>query len=226
MFQQMFAEMNDMLSDIAARYAGAGDSERRELMEKYRMLRRLSDEALDEWLVFAEHLSRFRQAAGVGDEDGGDPQEAPFSGPAGSAAEEAEPPELAMDQFVRGQGYYKLQMYPQCVASFLEVLDSYPDSLPARLYLAMSHLYQDERAEARTHLEHMLQHVRGRRLKAMLLNAIGCIAAGQRQFGEAEELFLLAAKHDPAMPEPARNLEVCRRGSGKLLYGSDLTLLL
>ncbi|MDT3426779.1 tetratricopeptide (TPR) repeat protein [Paenibacillus forsythiae] len=214
MFQQMFAEMNDLLSDIARQLPEAKGARRHELLDKYRMLRKLSDQALDEWLAFAEALSLFRQKVELTDEP---EPETPLGG-ADSGIE--------MENFARGQGYYKLLMFPKCIEQFSVVISHYPDNLAARLYLAMSHLHQGEAVAARVHLEHMLPRVQSRKLKANLYNAVGCIAASGRRFDEAKELFGLALKYDPALPEPDANLEVCRRGSGELQIGQQLVSLL
>ncbi|BCG59882.1 hypothetical protein [Paenibacillus sp. URB8-2] len=213
MFQQMFAEMNVMLSDIARQLPEAQGIRRRELLSKYRMLRKLSDEALDEWLVFAEALSLFRQNAELAEE----PEPEPLGGEASG---------VEMENFARGQGYYKLLMYPKCIEQFDIVISLYPDNLPARLYLAMSHLHLGKAGAAWEHLEHMLPLVQSRKLKAHLYNAMGCIAGSGRRFEEAKELFGLALKYDPAFPEPDANLEVCRRGRGELKIGSQLVSLL
>lgn len=217
MFQQMYAEMNEMLTDIANQLPNATGMRRYELIGKYRMLRKLSDEALDEWLAFAEALSLFRQKAGVDEEQAEPEQESPPAA-ADSGAR--------LENFVRGQGYYKLLMYPKCIEQFKVVITHYPDDPAARLYLAMSHLHLGETSEAWDHLEHMLPVVQGRKLKAHIYNAMGCIAASGRRFEEAKELFFLALKYDPAFPEPGRNLEVCRIGSGELEFGSQLVSLL
>ncbi|AHV98047.1 hypothetical protein [Paenibacillus sabinae] len=213
MFQQMFAEMNVMLSDIAKQWPGAQGIRRQELLSKYRMLRKLSDEALDEWLAFAEALSMFRQHTDLSEET--------ETEPAGSEA-----PGIEMENFARGQGYYKLLMYPKCIEQFSTVILHYPDNLAARLYLAMSHLHLGKAGEAWEHLEHMLPLVQSRKLKAHLYNAMGCIAAAGRRFGEAKELFNLALKYDPSFQEPGLNLEICRRGRGELQIGSELASLL
>ncbi|WP_025690964.1 tetratricopeptide repeat protein [Paenibacillus zanthoxyli] len=214
MFQQMYAEMNEMLSDIARQLPEAQGVKRHELLGKYRMLRKLSDEALDEWLAFAEALSLFRQKMELTEEP---EPETPLSGEASG---------MEMENFARGQGYYKLLMFPKCIEQFSAVISHYPDNLAARLYLAMSHLHQGEALAARVHLEHMLPRVKSRKLKAHLYNAVGCIAASGRRFDEAKELFGLALKYDPALTEPDANLEVCRRGRGELQFGSQLVSLL
>ncbi|MBW4085358.1 hypothetical protein [Paenibacillus sp. S150] len=214
MFQHLFAEMNKLLQEIAADFPTAEGARRDDLLCKYNMLHRLSDEVMDEWLAFAEKLSDFRQNADF----------SPHSDEEG--AQTAEAPELAMDSFVRGQGYYKLLMYRKCIDQFKEVITRYPDSLAARLYLAMAYLQEGDGETAWSHLHHMLALVRERKLKAMIYNALGCIRASQERFVEARELFGLSLQHDPMLPEPSINLEVCRRRGGQLQFGHQLVSLL
>ncbi|UQZ32371.1 hypothetical protein C2I18_01670 [Paenibacillus sp. PK3_47] len=213
MFQHLFAEMNRMLQEIAAEYPGADGARRDDLLCQYNMLHRLSDNVMDEWLAFAEKLSHFREQADVTLQ----PEEDPVK-------EEA--PELAMDSFVRGQGYYRLLMYRKCIDQFNEVIARYPDSLAARLYLAISCLQENEGDTAWGHLEHMLTLIRENKLKAMIYNALGCIRASQERYVEARKLFGLSLMHDPALPEPNVNLEVCRRRGGTLQFGNQLVSLL
>ncbi|ASA22889.1 hypothetical protein [Paenibacillus donghaensis] len=214
MFQHLFAEMNKVLREIVTDYPTAEGARRNELLCKYNMLHRLSDNVMDEWLLFAEKLSQFREQADFTLE----PEDSP------------EPPleaaELSMDAFVRGQGYYKLLMYRKCIDQFKEVIARHPDSLAARLYLAMAYLQEGEGESAWRHLDHMLALIREAKLKAMIYNAMGCIRATQERFGEARELFDLSLQHDPALPEPPVNLEVCRRRGGKLQFGNQLVELL
>ncbi|MNI67099.1 Tetratricopeptide repeat protein [compost metagenome] len=168
---------------------------------------------MDEWLAFAEKLSHFREltdAAVLPEEE----------------LPQQEAPELAMDSFVRGQGYYKLLMYDKCIAQFSEVIQRHPDSLAARLYLAMAYLQGGDAEAAWGHLNHMLPLIRESKLKAMIYNALGCIRASQERYNEASELFSLALLHDPALPEPSVNLEVCARRGGKLQFGNQLVSLL
>ncbi|WP_410514844.1 hypothetical protein PaeBR_10925 [Paenibacillus sp. BR2-3] len=213
MFQHLFAEMNEMLQEIVIHYPTAEGTRREELLCKYNLLRRLSDNVMDEWLAFAEKMNNFSQGTDL------------------SYAQEEEPPqreapELSMESFVRGQGYYKLLMYPQCIEQFKAVISRYPDSLSGRLYLAMSYLHQGEGETAWEHLNHMITLVRNRKLKAMVYNAMGCIRASQKRYPEAQELFGLSLQHDPSLPEPNVNLEVCRLKDGELQYGSQLVSLL
>lgn len=212
MFQHLFAEMNKMLQEIQADYPTAEGARRSELLSKYNMLHRISDHVMDEWLLFAEKLSEFRGQADMQSQ----PEELP--------AQEA--PELGMDAFVRGQGYYKLLMYRKCIEQFSEVTARHPDSLAARLYLAMAYLQEGDGCAAWEHLHHMLGLIRENKLKAMVYNALGCIRASQERYKEASELFGLSLMHDPALPEPNVNLEVCRRRGGKLQFGRQLVSLL
>lgn len=213
MFQHLFAEMNRMLQEIAADYPSAEGARRDDLLCKYNMLHRISDNVMDEWLAFAEKLSHFREQADFSLQ----PEEEP---------DQEEAPELAMDSFVRGQGYYKLLMYRKCIDQFNEVIGRYPDSLAARLYLAISCLHLNEGETAWGHLEHMLTLIQENKLKAMIYNALGCIRASQERYIEARKLFGLSLMHDPALPEPNVNLEVCRRRGGTLQFGNQLVSLL
>ncbi|WP_187355262.1 hypothetical protein ['Paenibacillus yunnanensis' Narsing Rao et al. 2020] len=208
--------MNKMLHEIAAEFPASQGTRRTDLLCKYNMLHRLSDEIMDEWLSFAERLSEFRESADFTALPGQEPE----------PLEPKEAPELAMDSFVRGQGYYKLFMYCKCIEQFTEVVSQYPDSLAGRLYLGMAYLQEGDREAAWLHLEHMLGLARERKLKAMILNALGCIRASQQRFGEAQELFTLSLMHDPTLKEANANLEVCAGGGSEFQFSNQLVSLL
>lgn len=213
MFQHLFAEMNKVLQEIVTDYPTAEGARRNELICNYNMLHRLSDKVMDEWLAFAEKLSHVRESVD-------------FSTVVEEVVPEQEAPELCMESFVRGQGYYKLLMYKKCIEQFKEVILPYPDSQAARLYLAISYLQEGEGEEAWIHLNHMLGLIRETKLKAMVYNAMGCIRASQERYTEAQKLFGLSLEHDPALPEPTVNLEVCRQRGGELHFGNQLVSLL
>lgn len=110
-----------MLQEIKADYPTAEGARRSDLLSKYNMLHRISDNVMDEWLVFAEKLSEFRE-------------QADFQAPPDELPEE-EAPELGMDAFVRGQGYYKLLMYRKCIEQFRRLRHSIRTaSLPACIW--------------------------------------------------------------------------------------------
>lgn len=212
-FQHVFAEMNDMLQEIIRHYPTAQGARREELLGNWNLLRRLCDEMMDEWLAFAEKMSDFQLA-----EDPGGEGERELG--------QNEAPELRHPAFARGQGYFKLLMYPECVREFGQVLGEYPDSVPARLYSGLALLHSGDLDGAWTHLQQMLPGVRSRRLKAFTYNVMGCILARQGLLADAQDLFSLALKYAPDLQEPAENLKVCRRKEGELQYGMELVSLL
>ncbi|CAH1217208.1 tetratricopeptide repeat protein [Paenibacillus sp. JJ-223] len=208
MFQHVFAEMNDMLDEIIKRYPSAEGLKKQELLQKWNLLKRMSDSVIDEWLMFEEKMSQVRE------------QE---MRPAAKLEPEQEAvtalPELHLECFSRGQGYFKLQMYPQAIMQFSRVVNDYPDSALARYYLGLSHIHLEQNADAQEHLQRIL-HLNGSpRLKGLVCNALGCIEAKQANTKAAQMLFAQALQHDPTLTEPLYNMDACRRSSGPMQYG-------
>ncbi|WP_342551671.1 tetratricopeptide repeat protein [Paenibacillus sp. FSL R7-0652] len=214
MFQHVFAEMNDMLDEIIKGYPSAEGLDKQELQHKWNLLKRMSDGMLDEWLMFEEKMSQLRE------------QE--LEKPASLEPEQqavTSLPELHLECFSRGQGYFKLQMYPQAIDQFSQVVDDYPDSALARFYLALAYLSLEQMSESEAHLEQIMLLNGSARLKGLVCNVLGCIQAKRYNLDAAWSLFAQALQYDPTLTEPLYNMEVCRLNRGKLQYANQLTAL-
>ncbi len=209
MFQHVFAEMNDMLEEIAQVYPVAKGTQKQELSKKWQMLKHMSDGIIEEWLSFEEKMSDVRKSWGLPD-----------------SMESAELPEMKSGSFIKGQGYYKLMMYSHAVEQFKLTTEEFKDSLLARIYLAMSYLYMNEVREAGRHFQWVLPLTENKRLRSIIYNALGCIEAKLNQMERARDYFLLAHHIDPTFTEPLSNLEVCKQKQGSLQFGSQLAALM
>ncbi|ACX64520.1 MULTISPECIES: hypothetical protein [Bacillales] len=209
MFQHVFAEMNNMLDEIVKHYPSAQGPQKQALVQNWNMLKSMSEGIIEEWLHFEEKMAIFRESAAS----------PPVFPP-------TEAPELQLDAFVRGQGYYKLLMFQPAIQQFEAAAAVFPDSLLIKLYIAMSHLYLGQTAQASDVLISILPLADNRKLRAMIYNALGCIEVLNGQQAKAEEHFALAIHSDPTLPDPMINLEVCKQNRGELQYGSQLISLL
>ncbi|MGN7357329.1 tetratricopeptide repeat protein [Paenibacillus sp. SAF-054] len=209
MIQHVFAEMNHMLDEIIKHYPAAQEAQKHQLIQKWNMLKTMSDGIIDEWLSFEEKMGEFRQHT---------------EAPAGLFSKQT--PEMELNAFVQGQGYFRLMMYRQAAQQFSQVIRQFPDSLLARMYLAMAHLYLEETEEAHKHFHWILPLATSQKLKAMIYNALGCIAVKHGNAGRAQEFFTLSLQCDPTLPDPLVNLKVCQQNRGQLQYGSQLISLM
>jgi len=203
--------MNDMLDEIIKSYPSAEGLNKQELQQKWNLLKRMSDGMLDEWLMFEEKMSQIRERE--------------LDKPASLEPEQEAVtalPELHLECFSRGQGYFKLQMYPQAIDQFLRVVNDYPDSALARFYLALAHLSLEQIYESETHLQQIMLLKGSARLKGLVCNALGCIQAKLSNPEAACSLFAQALQYDPTLTEPLYNMEVCRLNRGKLQYANQL----
>lgn len=209
MFQHVFAEMNEILDEIAQSYSSAKGAHKQELSQKWQLLKHMSDGIIEEWLCFEEKMGAIREGWGF--------PEVPY----GMVLQET-----GCEAFIKGQGYYKLLMFEQAVDQFGEVTDQYPDSLMARIYLAMAYLQMSNEQQAAHNFEWILTLTDNKRLRSIIYNVLGCIEAKGNRMDRAQKYFSLAHQMDPSMPEPLANLEVCKLNQGQLQYGSQLSSLL
>ncbi|MCZ8520497.1 MULTISPECIES: tetratricopeptide repeat protein [Paenibacillus] len=204
MFKHLFASMNEMLSEVMAEYPSSTGVKRRELQEKLRALKAMSDACIEEWLQFEESMGQGMRTAGM-TLSGGDPLD----------------PELAgkrTELFIRGQGFYKLHMFDEAIAEFGELIRLQPDFNLARIYLAMSYLRKGEMTESYTHFQFLSQLTENQQIKAISYNAMGCIQAQQQNMDKACEFFNMAYRTDPASVQPLLELGVCSEGGGGLHF--------
>ncbi|WP_235540565.1 tetratricopeptide repeat protein [Paenibacillus sp. Root52] len=200
--------MNDMLDEIIKRYPSAEGLNKQELLQKWNLLKRMSDGMIDEWLMFEEKMSQVREQELVKPASLEPEQEAVTA-----------LPEIHLECFSRGQGYFKLQMYPQAITQFSRIVADYPDSALTRYYLALAHLNLEQNTEALAHLHRILRLNGSPRLKGLVCNALGCIEAKLANPQGACSLFAQALQHDPTLTEPLYNMEACRQNKGQLQFG-------
>lgn len=209
LFQHVFAEMNDMLEEVASQYPLAQGAKKQELAQKWHLLKAMSDGIIEEWLNFEEKMGVLRQSWGNPEREYA-----------------LELPEMKADSFVKGQGYYKLMMFPQAMEQFQELIQQFPESLLGRTYVAMCYLHMGESELAVPYFLKVLEGAANKRLRSIIYNALGCIEAQRGLRSKAKEYFTLAHHSDPTLPEPLANLEACNYSTGKLKYSNELTSLL
>ncbi len=218
MFKQLFASMNGALDDILSRLPSSSGKERKDLEERLSVLKAMSDTCIEEWLLFEEKMGLLSEGKSDGGSDASMDFPAAKSGlgtgtaaPAGFLTEPAKqktapvthlkkPHSLA--SFSKGQGFYKLSMYKQAVEELERVVETQPDDLLARMYLAMAYFHSEEFAEAYRHFQIVVPLTDDLKMKAISYNAMGCIQAERQNLDKALELFRLAHSADPASIEP------------------------
>lgn len=207
MIEQWFAAMNDTLDDLLRRYPNASKEEKNALDEQWNVLKTLSDVIIESWLGFEDKMAFFRTLK--------QDQEAGFGG--------AGCPDALMEPYVKGMGYFKLQMYAEGAVRFEETLMIEPELNVARLFLAMCRMHMGQFLEAQRHFQLIAALGDERKLQAIAFNALGCIQAVFANLQQAEFYFERALEADPAFEDPRRNLSSCRSRSGQmqLLFGNS-----
>lgn len=246
MVRQWFNVVNGMLDEMLARYPAADAAQRSLIAAQLRKIQDMSDAIVDGWLRVEEKLATLRAMVASGEaEDGGKapaaaasvsggaghagpegaigPAEAPAQAPepdAPAAAGQGSPQPAAKEEaerlLVAGQGYYELAMYREAAASFRRAVALYPESLAARMFLAMSHMHLREWEEAERQFLLIVRTAPQPKLKALGLNALGCIQAVTANLEQAAHYFRQACEADPGFTEAARNLANCSLSAGPL----------
>lgn len=199
---QWFASLHDVLDELILRYPGAAAAEQAQLREQWQLLKKMSDELVENWLRLEEKLSVLQEL----DEHG---------------ALASVPAEL-LGPFYKGQGYFKLHMFRQAAEQLEDTVRMHPDMLSARLYLAMSRMHLQEWLEAQRHFRFIAALTEDVKMRAIAYNALGCIQAIHAQFDQAQQLFRKALEADPSFRDPKINLESCESRDGALMlqFGS------
>jgi tetratricopeptide (TPR) repeat protein len=207
MFKHIFDSMNEMLDEVVEQYAAASGEQRKELQEKLYTIKSLSDVCIEEWLSFEEKLAGFYKQCNQK-----------------QSSIDLLDPELngkRSDQFLKGQGFYKLLMYDEAIREFSDMIVRQPDFTLARIYLAMSLLNKGEMAESYSQFHFLSQLTEHQQIKAISYNALGCIQILQQNADKALEYFSLAYQSDPYSVNPLVEMGVCREKNGQLQYTHD-----
>jgi tetratricopeptide (TPR) repeat protein len=190
MFKHVFSTMNEVLDEILKEYPKSVGEEKAALEEQLQVLKAMSDEFIESWLLFEEKLGK-------------------IYGPQPSTTQNLHNELLDLDvsgketsEFLRGQGYYKLFMYDQAIDEFENLVRIQPDFLLARIYLAMGYLRKGDMEEAYRHFQFLLPLTDNTKMKAISYNAMGCIQVKNHNMEKAYEYFKKAYHHDPASMEP------------------------
>ncbi len=228
MFKQMFAVMNQKLDQIIADYTGASANAKHEYEQDMDEMKRISDSFIEEWLLFEEKLSDFKEQ--MSSNDGiydGQSEAAPANQSASQTSVachifDLEIPDEAAIIMNKGQGYYKLFMFGQAAAQFQLIINQTPECNLARLFLGMAHMHLQNWSEAQRHFQLLVVLTDFPKWLAMGYNALGCIQAIHLNVARAEQLFRQACDADPSFKDPQNNLQSCKNKSShlSLYFGS------
>ncbi|WP_281887008.1 M48 family metallopeptidase [Paenibacillus sp. YYML68] len=208
MFKHLFASMNAMLDEVQSEYPSSTGGRRKQLKHKLEELKSMSDFCIEEWLQFEEKLAQTLKETGIG------------ALGEGNATDPLDPEFAARrsDAFIRGQGYYKLHMFHEALAEFTELLSKQPEFTLARIYMAMSYFHLGRTADSYSHFHFLYQLTENVQLKAISLNAMGCIQIQHNNMERAGELFELAYRTDPTSIEPLIAMGLCTEKQGGLQF--------
>ncbi|MBP1933406.1 tetratricopeptide repeat protein [Ammoniphilus resinae] len=233
--QHLFFSLMERLKEIEEQWTSASKPGKEKLRNEMLQLRALSDEILDHWLTLEEKITQFQQefsdelsvvdqeieqmsdevAAKILKEvknlnlkEGKDPnlQAAPAPPPPSSPSTISLLTGDAAISFRRGQGYYNLFMFKQASKHFGELLEREPDLDIGRMFLAYSYMMDGQFELARHHF-HLLSETTDHRLfRAIALNALGCLMAGNGKWEEAVFIFEKAIDSHSKLGDPLFNV--------------------
>lgn len=212
MIRQMFASMNEMLDELMIRYPIADSEEKIALNRQWDMLKALSDDMIEAWLLLEDKMGVFRKQM----QNGGNGE--PEAADSAALIAESEP----NGPYVKGNGYFKLQMFVQAAQQLEQAAVRHPEAIDARLLLAMCRMHLQMWGEAQRHFQFVACVSDNSKYQAIAYNALGCIQAVFAHLEEARRYFCKALEADPAFCDPRTNLEACAPGRTqvRLQFGS------
>ncbi|GGD68931.1 tetratricopeptide repeat protein [Paenibacillus nasutitermitis] len=252
MINQVFGTLHETLDDIIIHYPYADAEQKQLLDEKLAVLKQFSDSFIEHWLQFEEKMADFRdmqsgqlQVPAATGASAAVPTQAELEclaeaekymlvqhlAPGKAVHAEPESPLSADDPdqtasceaFIKGQGYFKLFMFKEAAACFMEALLHAPEYNEAKLFLAMSLMHLQEWQEAQRHFQLLIEVTDNAKWRALGLNALGCIQAIRLNLEQAERYFARAHESDPDFPDPVSNIKSCQQhtnGHLSLYFGS------
>jgi tetratricopeptide (TPR) repeat protein len=195
MFKHVFSTMNEVLDQILKEYPQSVGEEKESLEEQLQVLKAMSDEFIESWLLFEEKLGTLYGTLSINTQN------------LYKELLDLDVPGKQTVEFLKGQGYYKLFMYDQAVTEFEKLVRLHPDFLLARIYLAMCYLRTDDMHEAYRHFQFLLPLTDNTKMKAISYNAMGCIQVQNKNLEKAYEYFKKAYHHDPYTVDTFLNLD-------------------
>lgn len=213
MFQHMFAALNEKLSSIKEEYSTADEGKKKQLELQLMQLRQLSNSFIEQWLDFEDRFANFQEIQGnVGASPSKEHKKAEASAKQPMPCNEADLiiPEEAASLIMKGQGYYKLFMFPQASEQFQSAVMHSPECNIARLFLAMTHMHLQNWNEAERHFQLLISLSDFPKWLAMGYNALGCIQAINMNLAGAKQLFQKAHLVYPSFTDPLYNLKCCQ----------------
>ncbi|MCA0754376.1 hypothetical protein KP806_04895 [Paenibacillus sp. N4] len=230
MFQHMFASMNEMLDCIIEGYGSAKGKDKEQLEKQLSELKNMSDAFIEQWLEFEEKFADFKEKhldqKGIGSSQvdlepkGSSVPHAADKPPVSSVsvcnAADLEIPDEAAMIISRGQGYYKLFMFPQAAMQFQAAMNQAPECNLARLFLGMTYMHLQNWSEAQRHFQLLIVLTDFPKWLAMGYNALGCIQAVHMNLAGAEQLFMKAYNVCPSFKDPLNNLRSCQETPSQL----------
>lgn len=220
MFKYLFQSMNEKLDGIIEALPASHGPGKRALLAQLQELKDISDGMIEEWLLFEEKMALATAQGSPAAAAAAEPAklEGDMPLPFGLNGFLSESPANSM-HYQRGEGYFKLYMFAEASREFGSVVAAYPDFLPARFYLALCCLQNENVAEACSHLHMLLSMAEDGKTKAAAYNALGCVQAVKGDVDKACEYFRLSHELDPNLKDPVYNLKACQIDGGVLQLG-------
>jgi tetratricopeptide (TPR) repeat protein len=212
-FKHLFQSMNEKLDGIIEALPSSHGSQKQMLLGELQELRDISDDVIEEWLLFEEKMAK------AGHRPKAKEPVVASAAPTFDLSDMLPGAPNETMQYQRGEGYFKLFMFQEAAKEFDTVVTAYPEYLPARLYLALCFLQNENIPEAYSHLQILISLAEDGRMKAVAYNALGCVQAVKGNVEKACECFRTSQALDPNFKDPVYNLKACQIDGGVLQLG-------
>ncbi|PWI57074.1 tetratricopeptide repeat protein [Sulfoacidibacillus thermotolerans] len=204
LFHKSFERLHRAVERIAQQLAQADSEQRGYLLQELEALRELAHPFLEMWLKLEDQLDALYEQYAP------DHHEKIDTTPM-IAAEIGTT--LSSDQgyqlFRKGLGYFDLLMFPESIREFKEIVESDPDMVIARLYLAISYLATGHYEEAQSHLNIVQKSAKDKLLQAAVHDARAQLWILKNQPAKAMQELSAVLAINPNYSDAQFNYAVC-----------------
>ncbi|MDR6224448.1 tetratricopeptide repeat protein [Desmospora profundinema] len=198
MLQEWLKHYSARIAFIQSEYPTAQPPERSRMRQEVQGIRNGMGELLEGWIALEEAMAALLQTHP--DLDGNEQEE---------VGEEFWLDGQVVRAFRQGQGYYQLKMFQEARPFFDQVVESEPEFLLGRVYLALSQFQSGQWSEAQRHFQLVAETAEHARFQAFAHHMLGCVHIKRGGDEQAIRHFEKALAIDPDHGDSWFNLGAC-----------------
>lgn len=198
MLKEWLQHYRERIAFMQTQYPIAPSPEQSRMREEVQSIRMWMGELLEGWIALEEEMAALLQTHPDLDSEATE-----------EIGEEFWLDERVVRSFRQGQGYYQLKMFQEARPFFGDVVESEPEFLLGRIYLALSHFQSGQWDEAQPHLELVAKTADAVPFRTFAHHMLGCVQVKRGRERQAIHHFEQALELDPDHGDSWFNLGTC-----------------